>query len=107
VTRGWSRRVARAFAVANLVPFAHCAQREHTDNRHTGSGDHCADEQPNAGRGCAVAGALHVDEGVADDTTGKSTEQNTHEGEHTRGGRGQRRQSTVAIGHRRNAIAPC
>ena len=82
----------------DLAPFAERAQDQHGHHAHAAGGDQRADEHADAERQPALALALQLHEGEADQTAGETADDDGGEGgEPCRGG-GERRQRPARVG---------
>ena len=95
-----------SFPVLDLPPLAHRAKSENTDHSHAESGGHGPSDEPEGGWNAAVAGALDVDEGVADEPTGQTAEEDADEGDGASGHRGEGRETSLLVDGSRTAHRP-
>ena len=63
-----------SLTILDLAPLAEGAQHQHRDDAHAPGGENRTGEDPDAERRVAVAGALHVDQPVADESAGQPAE---------------------------------
>lgn len=67
--------MARCFTVLDFAPLTHCAQRQHSHDRHTTSRYHGTDQDADSLRGGTVARALNGNKGVSDQGAREAAEQ--------------------------------
>jgi DNA polymerase IV len=104
---GSPRRVTRVGAIFDLPPLAECAHDEHGHHGHADRRGERPDQQADSGRQPAVAVALEIDQGVADQSAREAADQNRSEGGDAYTDRRQGRQRSLIVdrlGHAADGI---
>jgi hypothetical protein len=73
--------MSSGFAVADLAPFTHGPQRKNPDDCHANSGNPGSRQQSETAGDLAGARALKCDEGISDQGTGQTAEQDAEKGD--------------------------
>src|SRR5258706_5075295 len=84
----------------DLFPLAKSTEHQDSDHAHTEGGDDGADERADASLGGARTVTLQLHQRVADQTTGKTAEQDGHECGEPCGRRGEGGERNLVVGHR-------